>query len=230
MEVIFILVEPAVPENIGAAARALKTMGFTKLRLVNPHGFPNEKAFHVAHGSGEILEQAILCNSLDEALRDLDFSVATSAKRRAVRYDYLRGAELPDLFASKMRSVRKAAIVFGREESGLSNAEIGLCDVVSFLPMKRKYPSLNLAQAVMLYAYLLSPYAGTRNKGTRTADPGKYRRMKLMAHQTLDEIRFRKDSNIYSRIFERLALLGDDDVNLVLSFLDKLGKSRKDGR
>ena len=79
----------------------------------------------------------------------------------------------------------------------------------------------------MLYAYLLSPYSNSRTKGHKTAGKGKTKQMKSLAVEALEGIRFRKDSNIYSRIFERLALLGDDDVNLMLSFLDKLNKRLK---
>src|SRR5512138_1190124 len=150
-ELYFILVEPAVPENIGAAARAIKTMGFDRLRLVNPQNYPNDKAFHVAHGSRAILEQAEIFPTLKEALQDISFSVATSAKRRSVRFDGHHAATLPALLEAKKRSVTRAAVVFGREESGLTNSEIGFCDLLSYIPMKRKYPSLNLSQAVMLY-------------------------------------------------------------------------------
>ena len=227
MEIVFILVQPAVPENIGAAARAIKTMGFGKLRLVDPPGYPNEKVFHVAHGSKEVIEKALLFPTLQEALHDVDFAVASSAKKRAVRYDYHHASSLAEILEKKTASVKRAAIVFGREESGLSNEEISLCDIISFIPMKAKYPSLNLSHAVMLYAYLLSPYSNSRTREMKTPGKGKAKQMKSLAVEALEGIRFRKNSNIYSRIFERLSLLGDDDVNLVLSFLDKLNKRLK---
>ena len=229
MEIIFILVQPAVPENIGAAARAIKTMGFGNLRLVSPPGYPQEKMYHVAHGSREVLEHAGLYPSLQDALHDIDLSIACSAKKRSVRYDYHHAASLPAILERKAASVKKAAIVFGREESGLSNEEVALCDLISFIPMKGRYPSLNLSHAVMLYAYLLSPFAAPRTKKPKDAKKGKAKQMTLLAGKSMEIIRFRKDSNIYRRVFERLSLLGDDDVNLVLSFLDKLQKTL-DGR
>ena len=224
MNITFILVNPSVPENIGASARAIKTMGFTLLRLVNPQNFPDEKAGHVAHGSLDILENTSQHPTLEDALKDIDFSIATSAKKRSVRYDYHHAGNLSAILEQKNRSIKNVAIVFGGEESGLSNEEIALCNIISFIPMKRKHPSLNLSHAVMLYAFLLSSLSKSHIKKKTVAPKGKYQKMIALDETTMEEIRFRKDSNIYPRIFERLALLSDDDVNLVLSFLDKLQK------
>jgi len=224
MNITFILVEPALPENIGAAARAINTMGFESLRLVNSPNFPQEKAFHVAHGSREILEKAAICSDLETALQDIDFSIATSMKKRSVRHDYHHIERLPEILDAKKYSAKRIAIVFGGEESGLSNEQVALCDIISFIPMRQKYPSLNLSHAVMLYAYVLSPFSTATWRQPKETPTGKYQKMIDMFETTMKEINFRKDSNIYPRIFERLALLSDDDVNLVLSFLDKLEK------
>ncbi|MBC8315402.1 MAG: tRNA/rRNA methyltransferase [Bacteroidales bacterium] len=224
MNITFILVNPSVPENIGASARAIKTMGFTLLRLVNPQNYPDEKAGHVAHGSLDILENTSQHPTLEDALQDIDFSIASSAKKRSVRYDYHHAGNLSAILEQKKRSIKNVAIVFGGEESGLSNEEIAQCDIISFIPMKRKYPSLNLSHSVILYAFLLSSFSIPHVKKMNKAPEGKYRKMINLAETSMDEIRFRKDSNIYPRIFERLALLSDDDINLVLSFLDKLTK------
>jgi tRNA/rRNA methyltransferase len=226
MDISFILVDPSVPENIGAAARAINTMGFSDLRLVNPQNFPHEKAWHVAHGSSNILETSKIFSTLEEALAGIDFAIATSAKKRSVKYDYHHIAGLPSILEIKKKSVKQVALVFGGEESGLSNRDIGLCDIISFIPMKRRYPSLNLSHAVMLYAYTLSAFATPGRKRPKPAGEGKYRQMTGLAEETLEEISFRKDSNVYARIFERLAMLPDDDVNLVLSYLDKYKKKR----
>ena len=84
MNISFILVEPAVPENIGAAARAIKTMGFNDLRLVNPCDHLDMRAKMLAHASHEILENAKIFTNLSDAIADLDFTIATSAKQRWV--------------------------------------------------------------------------------------------------------------------------------------------------
>ncbi|MEI6455267.1 MAG: tRNA/rRNA methyltransferase [bacterium] len=224
MEYYFILVEPSVPENIGAAASAIKTMGFSNLRLVNPPGYPQEKMFHVAHASHDILNSIKIFDDLENAIADLDFTIATSAKHRSIRNDYHHAAIIPQILEKKSRSVSKTGIIFGREESGLDNEEIRLCDIVSFIPMKKKYPSLNLSQAVMLYAYLLSEHTIVRKKQARSVGKEKFRQVILKADNMIEKISIMKGSNIYNRIFERLALLGDDDLNLVLSILAKFDK------
>jgi len=225
MNIIFILVEPSLPENIGAAARAINTMGFNSLRLVNPPNFPHEKSFHVAHGSHEVLKNASIFPDLTSALHDIDLSIATSMKKRSVRHDYHHIEKLPEILKAKKLSAKQIAIVFGGEESGLSNDQVAQCDLISFIPLKQKYPSLNLSHAVMLYAYTLSPFSRTTKKNQQDTPVGKYQKMVKMAESVMKEINFKKDSNIYPRIFERLALLSDDDANLVLSFLDKLRKN-----
>jgi tRNA/rRNA methyltransferase len=224
MELYFILVEPSVPENIGAAARAIKTMGFLNLRLVNPWGFPHEKMYHVAHASHDIIENIKIFNTLSEAIAGLDFVVATSAKKRSVCNDYHHAATISELLKAKSGSIGSAGIVFGREESGLSNEEVRLCDIISFIPMKRKYPSMNLSHAVSLYAYLLSEHSVVRSRSTRPVKKEKYRMVVAKAEAMTEKIRIRKETNIHHRIFERLANLGDDDLNLVLSVLDKFEK------
>jgi tRNA/rRNA methyltransferase len=222
MDIVFILADTAVPENIGASARAIHTMGFTRLRLVNPLQFPDEKAFRLAYGSRQILEQATIHPGLQEALADIDLAIATSMKKRSVRTDSHHIQTLPGILAKKKRSVGRAAVVFGGEESGLSNGQVALCDLISHIPMKQRYPSLNLSHAVMLYAYVLSPFSTVRLKQPAGPAPGKQRQMARLAHMAMDATGIKKNVNLYARILERLSLLCDDDVNLVLSFLDKL--------
>ena len=156
MDCSFILVEPAVPENIGAVARALKVMGFSDLRLVNPADHLSDSARWLAHASCDVLESAGVYGSLEEAVDNLDLVIGTTAKRRTVKYDYYRPEELKDIIAGKEGTVHKLGIVFGREESGLTNRELHLCDLLSTVPIANPYPSLNLGQSVMLYAYVLS--------------------------------------------------------------------------
>ncbi|BFM10051.1 tRNA/rRNA methyltransferase [Simiduia litorea] len=155
MDVVFILVAPAVPENIGASCRALKTMGFEALRLVDTQAHLEKPARIVAHGSGDILDAARLYPSLAEALLDLDLVIGTSAKARHQWRSLTPAHQLSALLGSKQGCAQKVGVVFGCEESGLSNAQLALCDLVSNIELPAPYPSLNLAQAVMLYAYEL---------------------------------------------------------------------------
>ena len=153
----FVLVEPGESGNVGAAARAMNTMGFTDLRLVRP------KADHLgglasafAHGSEQILAAAPVYEQLSEALADIDLACATTARHRIQKHHYVSAKELPQSLQHKGDSLRKVAIVFGSERSGLSNRDVALCDLLTTIPQANLQPSLNLSQAVMIYSYILA--------------------------------------------------------------------------
>jgi len=121
MMIHFISVEPAYPENIGSAARAIKTMGFDSLILVNPCNHLAQQARWLAHGSNDILENAILYNSFSEAIKDIDFVIGTSSKARSVKNDYYPSEKITFLIKEKKGGLKNMALVFGGEESGLYN-------------------------------------------------------------------------------------------------------------
>ena len=223
MQIHFILVEPAVPENIGAAARAIKTMGFSSLRLVNTKEHLDEKAGWVAHASREILEKAETFMSLEEAVKDMDWIIGTSAKKRRVNEDYYPINTINKLIEAKANSIQNIAIVFGREESGLTNSELKLCDIVTTVPMKTTYPSLNLAQSVMIYAYTLSMLNYDKKEmPDQKADQAELIILKNKTKDLLATIGFKENSAIYNRIMERLMLLGETDIHLLLSIENKI--------
>ncbi len=153
MQLAFVLVEPKVPENVGAAARALCTMGFSELWLVNSDLHTRPEAHWLAHGSDHILESARIFPDLAAVRNSVDLLMATSAKPRHHRQDWHEPTQLREIMAGKGASVSTAALVFGREDRGLSNEEVALCDLLTGFPMAVSYPSLNLSQAVMLYAW-----------------------------------------------------------------------------
>ena len=223
MQIHFILVEPAVPENIGAAARAIKTMGFSSLRLVNTKKHLDEKAGWVAHASHEILEKAETFSSLKEAVKDMDWIIGTSAKKRRVNEDYYPINTINKLIEAKANSIQNIAIVFGREESGLTNEELKLCDILTTVPMKTTYPSLNLAQSVMIYAYTLSMLNYDKKEmPDQKADQSELIILKNKTKDLLATIGFKEYSAIYNRIMERLMLLGETDIHLLLSIENKI--------
>jgi tRNA/rRNA methyltransferase len=220
MEIIFILVNPMVAENIGGAARAIKTMGFNRLRLVNPGiDHLDKKALLLAHGSRDILEGAGVFGTLDEALGDIDFSIATTAKRRSVRHDYFTASELGNIIKRKTNMVKKLALVFGREESGLSNPEIDRCDIASFIPLAMKYPSLNLSQAVMLYAYELSKgELFTKSRAAPSNNPASLKKAKKDIITVLEDLDLGEDKVVHNRLMEKIMVMPDDDLHLIHSF------------
>lgn len=223
MKIRFILVEPAVPENVGAAARAVKTMGHSELVLVNPQCQLDGKALWVAHASEELILNAQRFNTLAEALVPSDFSVATTAKDRKVKCDPVSSRDLAEFLFERRGSDDTVSIVFGREESGLTNDEIKLCDISTQVPMKQLYPSLNLAQAVMIYAYELSTLS-LKISESGGIEPGDVplHLLKERAGRVLTDIDIPDEDARHGRIMERLSLLSPSDVRLLLTVTDKL--------
>lgn len=150
----FVLVEPREPGNIGAAARAMKNMGFKNLCLVNPPSLITDEARWLAHNSLDILDSAQIFPDIKEAVSGKSIVVGTSrrtGKKRGMCFQPDKGSErIFEIAASN-----KIAILFGREDRGLFNNEVEECGYLITIPANRKHPSLNLAQAVMIIAYEL---------------------------------------------------------------------------
>lgn len=218
MEIIFILVEPALPENIGASARAIKTMGFGSLRLVNPAHYISGKAKWVAHGSDDILDNARVFKSVGEAIVDVSLVIGTTARYRTMKKDYLPVHRLTLMLGNLQYKNEKIAIVFGREESGLTNDELRLCDITTSIPMASLYPSLNLSQAVMIYAYELASLQKYDPKPDREAPPpGSLKALKEKTALILKKTGIVRQEALYNRIMERMSLAGETDINLMHS-------------
>ena len=220
MEVIFILVEPAVPENIGSAARALKTMGFSQLRLVNPkNDHLSDKAKMLAHGSHEVLKNTEIFKRLSSATKDLDLLIGTSSKERKTHVDNLPGKQLYRFIKNKNKYVGKVGILFGSEETGLCNSHLKICDIISYIPIAQSYPSLNLSQAVMLYAYLLSPLNQLTRKSIRSKNYSRenIKSLKGKINLIMEMLGINNREIIGPRILERVTFLSNDDLQLVHS-------------
>jgi len=148
------LVETTHPGNIGAAARAMKTMGLNRLRLVNPLRYPNVEATAMASGADDILHQAEVVETFDQALQDCRLIIGASARRRGLSCPELTPRET----ATQLLHVAEqapVALVFGRESSGLSNDELDRCHFMVRIPSNPDYGSLNVAAAVQVLAYEL---------------------------------------------------------------------------
>ncbi len=147
-----VLVNPSHPGNIGATARAMKTMELSELILVNPKNFPNVNATAMAAGADDILANAKVVESLPEALIGCQLIFGTSARLRAIPLALLTPKEAAKIIA-KSALVSKIAVVFGRENNGLSNEELGLCNYQLHIPTNPEFSSLNIASAVQLICY-----------------------------------------------------------------------------
>ncbi|MCH9755966.1 MAG: RNA methyltransferase [Gammaproteobacteria bacterium] len=155
-----ILVETSHPGNIGAAARAMKTMGLSRLYLVSPKLFPDKNAVEMASGAQDVLENAVCVDSLDEALLGAQLILMTSARPRDIALPGLT----PDTAAktmTKMPEDTEIALVFGRERIGLTNEELLHGHYHVEIPTNPVYSSLNLAQAVQIIAYEVAKAAAT---------------------------------------------------------------------
>ncbi|MCI0652971.1 MAG: RNA methyltransferase [Methylococcaceae bacterium] len=147
-----VLVGATHPGNIGAVARAMKNMGLTRLVLVEPKRFPSADATSRAAGADDILCRAVLCGSLEEAIADCGIVVGTSARPRTIASPVISPRECARLVAGLHPDTQKA-VVFGREHSGLTNAELDLCGYWMTIPCNPDFRSLNLAAAVQVVGY-----------------------------------------------------------------------------
>ncbi len=148
-----VLNEPQNPVNIGGVVRAMKNMGLRHLRLVRPADFDTYRIKGVAHTGMDVIESARLFDSLEEAIADARLVVGTSARGRRVRRNYRRPREAASEIIEAAASGERVALVFGREDRGLSNDQLDYCDRVVVIPTDADHPSLNLAQAVLVVAY-----------------------------------------------------------------------------
>ncbi|MEI8054949.1 MAG: RNA methyltransferase [bacterium] len=146
-----ILVNPSHPGNIGAAARAMKTMGLEHLYLVKPKYFPHVDATARAAGADDILESAIITDSLADALKGSSVVFGTSVRLRDLSLPKVTPKEAAQIIIKEEK--HSVAIVFGRENNGLSNDELEQCNYHLYIPTNPNFSSLNLAAAVQLIAY-----------------------------------------------------------------------------
>jgi tRNA (cytidine32/uridine32-2'-O)-methyltransferase len=147
-----VLVNTSHPGNIGAAARAIKTMGLNQLYLVDPQDYPADKATWRAANAIDILDNAVVVNSLDEAISGCGLVVGTSARERRIPWPLMNPREC-GIRVWQESNEHDVAIVFGREDRGLSNEELHKCTYHVHIPSNPEYSSLNIASAVQVLCY-----------------------------------------------------------------------------
>ena len=166
-----VLVAPTHPGNIGAAARAMRTMGLRDLRLVRPRRFPSAEATERAAGAFEVLDRARVADDLSEALADCAWAVAATARPRRLEWVQLDPREAGRELARRAASGPVAA-VFGRESAGLTNDEIDRCQAVLRIPTAPDFRSLNIAAAVQIAAYEIARAAAGRAGAAEAGEEG----------------------------------------------------------
>lgn len=150
----FVLVRPQMGENIGAAARAMLNFGLERMQVVAPRdGWPNPKAVAMASGAGRVLDAAGQCKSVAEASAESHYVLATTARSRGLTKPIFSPQAAMEKAAEEIASGNKVAVLFGPERSGLQNDDIAVANAIISVPVNPDFPSLNLAQCVLLLAY-----------------------------------------------------------------------------
>jgi tRNA (cytidine32/uridine32-2'-O)-methyltransferase len=196
----FVLVRTSHPGNIGSAARAMRTMGFTGMTLVAPHRFPDREASALAAGADDVLESAAVQPVLVDGLAGSSLALGLSARRRGVDLPEISPREAAVRALAAAARGEQVALVFGNERTGLENDELARCHAMVRIPSVDDFSSLNLAQAVQVMAYELrvallgdeASAAPVRADAEPPADASKMERFYEHLAQTLDDIEFHK--------------------------------------
>jgi tRNA (cytidine32/uridine32-2'-O)-methyltransferase len=235
MSIRIVLVGTTHPGNIGAVARAMKNMGLSDLALVEPKKFPHKEAIARASGAVDVLENATVVDSLDEALADCVFTAGASARSRTINWPCMEPREC----AAKLLHESQAgpvAAVFGPEKYGLTNAYLDLCDTLLTIPTNPDFSSLNLGMAVQILTYELRAAGIDRDQPNYETD-GPLATGADMEHfyahleSVLTELQFLDPQNprLLMRRLRRLFIRANPDQNEVnilrgiLSAVDKKG-------
>lgn len=157
-QVRIVMVNTTLSANIGAAARAMKTMGLSNLVLVAPKAFPSDDATALAAGAADVLAQAVVVDTLQDAIADCQLVFGTSARSRTIPWPLLDARDATKL-AIDSAANQQIAIVFGREDRGLTNEELALCNYHLTIPCNDSYGVLNVAAAIQVVCYELRMHA-----------------------------------------------------------------------
>ncbi|AFC86701.1 RNA methyltransferase, TrmH family, group 1 [Frateuria aurantia DSM 6220] len=195
----FVLVRTSHPGNIGGAARAIRTMGFTRLHLVDPARFPDPEAYALAASADAVLDQAVVSPQLTDALTGSQLVLGLSARRRDVHLPELTPEQAATKAWQAAAAGQEVSLIFGNERTGLENDELARCHAMVMIPSVEDYSSLNLAQAVQVMAYELrkaglaeAPAVPTPTDEEPPADAALMERFYQHLAQTLDDIEFHK--------------------------------------
>jgi tRNA/rRNA methyltransferase len=229
-----VLSQTSHPGNIGAAARAMKTMGLRRMYLVRPLLFPHPEADALASGARDVLQQAVVCDTLDQALVGTIFAVAATGRHRDLTHAILPCRDASARVVAET-ALGEIALVFGPERSGLTIDDINRCQLLASIAADEDYGSLNLAQAVQVFAYELRLAAlGPVEMVQHDGEPITHEEAEFFfAHleQTmyssgfLDPAQPKRLMQRMRRLFAR-ARLEREEVNILRGFLSAVADSR----
>lgn len=148
-----VLVETSHPGNIGSVARAMKTMGLCRLSLVNPKKYPSVEAEALSGNAEDVLANATVYDSIEDAIKESTFVYATSSRNRTIQWPTVNAEEGASMVCDQTHSGKEVSILFGREDRGLTNEELQLANTHIEIPANPEYPVLNLAMSAQILAY-----------------------------------------------------------------------------
>ena len=148
-----VLVETSHPGNIGSVARAMKTMGLSKLSLINPRKFPSGEANALSGNATDILENAQIYKTIEDAIKTSTFVYATSSRNRTIQWPTVNVEKGAELILNQTTAEKEISILFGREDRGLTNEELQLANTHIEIPANPDYPVLNLAMSAQILSY-----------------------------------------------------------------------------
>jgi TrmH family RNA methyltransferase len=198
-DIFFVLVRPVYLGNIGSIARLVKNFGFSNLRLVEaPRNYKDAEARKMAVGAFDVLKASQVFNTLNEAVEDINLVIGTSTGQQ-------RNQPLVPLSEAVEQTVEfgksnKVALVFGDERNGLSNEELGYCQILTRIETNLDFPSLNVAQAAGIIAYEFSKLCGTSPTGIQAPDEAENRTAILLPTGKLNEELFEQVENLLNHI------------------------------
>lgn len=231
-----VLCQTSHPGNIGSTARAMKTMGLSRLYLVRPKHFPDGEAKALAVNAADLLDSAVVTQTLEEALADCQFVIGVSGKQRSLSQQVITVREA----AGEVKNIathQEVALVFGTEMSGLSNEEADRCHMLATIPANPEYTSLNLAQAVQIMCYELRMAITTgelhyQEKAAELASQDDLERFYEHMREVLEQIGY-INPRAPKKLFERLrrlygrTRLEKEEVNLLRGILTLTQQPKK---
>lgn len=231
-----VLCQTSHPGNIGSTARAMKTMGLSRLYLVRPKHFPDGEANSLAVNAADLLDTAVVTQTLEEALADCQFVIGVSGKQRSLSQQVITVREA----AAEVKNIaahQEVALVFGTEMSGLSNEEADRCHMLATIPANPEYTSLNLAQAVQIMCYELRMAITTgelhyQEKPSELASQQDLERFYEHMREVLEQIGY-INPRAPKKLFERLrrlygrTRLEKEEVNLLRGILTLTQQPKK---
>ena len=231
-----VLVETSHPGNIGSVARAMKTMGLSRLSLVNPKDFPSGDANALSGNARDVLDAAIIYPNLDAAIKESTFVYATSSRNRSIQWPTINAGEAAKEICNQTENDKKISIIFGKEDRGLTNDELELANTLIEIPANPEYPVLNLAMSAQIIAYeIYKESHGDETKEWRDYPEVNSKQLQMLIDHFIDtaiEIDVIDPDNpkkIISRIKRMFSRLQPDEMeaSFLRGFLSAINKKLK---